>query len=163
LGDRTFASSEVHCSRDFPHGAAAMHRHTYTALYAHIVFATKARRPLILNTFRPLLHEYIDSIVENLGCTPIRTGGVADHVHVLLAARPDVAIPPPAPPPPPPPPSCVRSSFSSRFGWQRGYAAFSVSRSRVDSVARYIANQEEHHRRVPTMDELLMLFSRHAA
>jgi REP element-mobilizing transposase RayT len=34
-----------------------------------------------------------------------------------------------------------------RFGWSRGYGAFSVSHSDVEKVASYIARQEEHHRR----------------
>jgi len=32
-----------------------------------------------------------------------------------------------------------------KFGWGRGYGAFSVSHSGVAEVARYIAEQEEHH------------------
>jgi REP element-mobilizing transposase RayT len=34
-----------------------------------------------------------------------------------------------------------------RFGWGRGYGAFSVSHSDVDKVASYIASQEKHHRK----------------
>ena len=34
-----------------------------------------------------------------------------------------------------------------RFAWQTGYGAFSVSESRVPTVSRYIAMQEEHHRK----------------
>jgi putative transposase len=36
---------------------------------------------------------------------------------------------------------------SAKFNWGRGYGAFSVSHSNVDAVSKYIANQEEHHRR----------------
>ncbi len=35
---------------------------------------------------------------------------------------------------------------TGKFAWGRGYGAFSVSQSNVDQVARYIADQEEHHR-----------------
>ena len=41
-----------------------------------------------------------------------------------------------------------------KFNWGRGYGAFSVSHSKVDEVARYIANQEEHHKRVGFQDEI---------
>jgi REP element-mobilizing transposase RayT len=34
-----------------------------------------------------------------------------------------------------------------RFAWGGGYGAFSVSHSDVGRVARYIASQEEHHRK----------------
>jgi REP element-mobilizing transposase RayT len=37
--------------------------------------------------------------------------------------------------------------IGSRFRWGRGYGAFSVSHSRLDTVARYIAGQQEHHRK----------------
>ena len=35
--------------------------------------------------------------------------------------------------------------IKGRFAWGRGYGAFSVSHSDVHRVARYIADQEEHH------------------
>ena len=34
-----------------------------------------------------------------------------------------------------------------RFGWGRGYGAFSVSHSDADRVSAYIAAQQEHHRK----------------
>lgn len=37
--------------------------------------------------------------------------------------------------------------LKGRFAWAKGYGAFSVSHSDVGRVARYIANQEEHHRK----------------
>jgi len=37
---------------------------------------------------------------------------------------------------------------NAEFQWQAGYAAFSVSRSNVANVTRYIENQEEHHRKM---------------
>jgi hypothetical protein len=40
-----------------------------------------------------------------------------------------------------------------KFFWGRGYGAFSVSQSDVDRVARYIANQEEHHKKHSFADE----------
>ena len=33
------------------------------------------------------------------------------------------------------------------FTWQAGYGAFAVSESNVAAVAKYIANQREHHRK----------------
>jgi hypothetical protein len=37
--------------------------------------------------------------------------------------------------------------------WQRGYGAFSVSQSHVDTVVFHIQNQEEHHRIVTYEEE----------
>lgn len=44
-----------------------------------------------------------------------------------------------------------------KFFWGRGYGAFSVSHSHVDLVARYIEDQEEHHRKRTFTDELRTL------
>jgi len=35
-----------------------------------------------------------------------------------------------------------------RFAWQEGYGAFSVSVSNTATVAKYIRNQEQHHRKM---------------
>ena len=49
----------------------------------------------------------------------------------------------------------------SDFEWQLGYADFSVSQSNLEQVTKYIANQEEHHRRVSFQDEVRSLLSKH--
>lgn len=42
----------------------------------------------------------------------------------------------------------------TRFGWQDGYAGFSVSESGLAALRAYIANQKEHHRQQSFQDEL---------
>jgi len=42
-----------------------------------------------------------------------------------------------------------------KFAWQRGYGAFSHSRSQLDTVVQYILNQEEHHRKRSFREEYL--------
>lgn len=37
--------------------------------------------------------------------------------------------------------------FQSKFAWQRGYGAYSVSASQLNRVKKYIENQTEHHKR----------------
>ena len=46
------------------------------------------------------------------------------------------------------------------FGWQAGYAAFSVSHSKFSEVYAYIRDQEGHHGRHTYEDELLSLLKR---
>ena len=41
------------------------------------------------------------------------------------------------------------------FDWQRGYGAFSYSKSQTDSVVKYILNQEEHHKKRTFREEYL--------
>jgi len=47
------------------------------------------------------------------------------------------------------------------FGWQEGYAAFSVSQSNVPQVAAYIEKQAEHHKKITFEDEFLALLKCH--
>ena len=49
----------------------------------------------------------------------------------------------------------------SRFAWQTGYAALSVSRSNAASVSRYIAEQEQHHRKRSFQEELILFLRKH--
>jgi putative transposase len=47
------------------------------------------------------------------------------------------------------------------FEWQGGYADFSVSQSNLEQVKRYIANQEQHHRKLSFQDEVRALLTKH--
>jgi len=47
------------------------------------------------------------------------------------------------------------------FQWGRGYGIFSVSESHLDRVCKYIAQQEEHHRKRSFMDEYRLFVERH--
>jgi hypothetical protein len=47
------------------------------------------------------------------------------------------------------------------FAWQKGYGAFSVSRSNEEAVADYIRRQKEHHRKRDFQKEFLDLLERH--
>lgn len=51
--------------------------------------------------------------------------------------------------------------INAKFAWGRGYGAFSVSGSKVDLVARYIANQAEHHRIRTFADEIKDFVDKH--
>ncbi len=46
------------------------------------------------------------------------------------------------------------------FSWQEGYDAFSVSASNLDSVIRYVRNQENHHRKFTFEQELRAILRR---
>ena len=41
------------------------------------------------------------------------------------------------------------------FGWQDGYGGFTVSKSNVRDVIKYIQNQREHHRKRTFQEEYL--------
>jgi REP element-mobilizing transposase RayT len=50
---------------------------------------------------------------------------------------------------------------AGKFGWGRGYGAFSVSESGVTEVCDYIAKQEEHHRKRDFAEELRLFVERY--
>jgi hypothetical protein len=50
--------------------------------------------------------------------------------------------------------------MSGKFNWQEGYGAFSYSKSSVDSVVKYILNQEEHHKKKTFRGEYLELLEK---
>ena len=135
----------------------------YTSLLTHIVFSTKDRYPFLGVAVRPRVHQYLGGIVRNLKGTAITIGGVSDHVHLLVELPPTVAISDAI--------RVIKSNSSgwihdelhglASFHWQKKYAAFSVSKSNLARVAKYIDGQEEHHRRPTFQDELRALLSRH--
>ena len=57
----------------------------------------------------------------------------------------------------------VHKSFPDQklFAWQTGYGAFSVSHSSLAEVEKYIANQEEHHRKISFQEEFLTFLKKH--
>ena len=99
-------------------------------------------------------------IARNIKVEPCAIGGMEDHCHLLLSWKGEFAIPKIV--------NLVKSNSSkwmnehgSRFSWQNGYAAFSVSASNVMQVVTYIENQEEHHRRRTFDHELIALLKKH--
>ena len=50
--------------------------------------------------------------------------------------------------------------IKGKFNWQEGFGAFSYGRSQLDSVVKYIENQEEHHSQRTFKDEYLSLLKK---
>ena len=134
-----------------------------SAVYIHLVFSTKERRPFLQDeTSRDSLHSYLGGISKQLGCAPIITGGVEDHVHFLARFGRTITqaewvkelkrvsnL-------------WLKEQHSIRdFEWQSGYADFSVSASNLEQVKKYILNQQRHHYKTSFQDELRTLLRRH--
>ena len=135
-----------------------------SAVYIHLVFSSKERRPSLRDkALRESLHAYLGSISKQLEYPPLKVGGVEDHVHLLCRfAR-----------------TITQAEWVKElkrvcnawlkdqghdhfdFQWQGGYADFSVSQSNLEQVTRYIAEQEEHHKKISFQDELRALLRRH--
>jgi REP element-mobilizing transposase RayT len=109
------------------------------------------------------VHAYLATVCRDLGADFVRVGGVADHVHIvtslprttsqaeLIEKIKKVSS------------KWIKTSDARYRGffWQRGYGAFSVSPSQLESVLRYIETQREHHRTRTFQEEYRELLRRH--
>ena len=109
---------------------------TYTNLLFHVVFSTKNRIGLIEGIVARELHPYLGGIIGNLGGVALEINGMSDHVHLLVKLKPTKSIS-----------EIVREVKANsskwmneekwklrKFGWQDGYAAFTVSKSQAPAV-----------------------------
>ncbi len=58
--------------------------HTFTAMFAHVIFSTKHREARLGPDVRPRLFPYMAGIVRNLGGIPVLINGV-DRLRALRA------------------------------------------------------------------------------
>jgi len=86
--------------------------------------------------------------------------GTADHVHMLVRIRPSQSAAEVTRVIKANSSGWVREKWNSAFAWQTGYGVFSVSESKVAALTKYIAGQEEHHKRHSFQDELLELLKK---
>jgi putative transposase len=61
---------------------------TYTQILYQIVFSTKYREKTLLKADRPLLFQYIWSILQRKKCHLYRVNGVEDHLHIITSLHP---------------------------------------------------------------------------
>jgi len=124
----------------------------------HIIFSTKYRQRIIKSETESELFAYMGASINRLNGNPFIINGDEDHVHLFSTLPRTVSL----------------AKFieeikrtSSRwiktkdrcyekFGWQDGYAAFSVSSSRKISVISYIKNQKDHHKKQSFQEEILL-------
>ena len=130
---------------------------TFSQIYIQTVFAVSNRMSLITPEFKEDLHKYITGIVRNQRQKLITMNGMPDHLHILIGLKPSMALA-----------DLVRdikaesSTYVNKnrwvrgkFSWQEGYGAFSYGHSQLDTIIRYIQNQEKHHIRRSFKDEYL--------
>ncbi|MEX2174419.1 MAG: IS200/IS605 family transposase [Pirellulaceae bacterium] len=137
--------------------------HAYARLHYHIVFSTKQRQTFIKSDLKDRLYGYLIGIVNNLDGVIEAIGGIDDHIHLLAFCPPKLAVADFIGKIKANSSGWVHKTWPERaaFSWQRGYGAFSVSESNVESVKTYIADQEVHHRKMTFQEEFRMLLIKH--
>ena len=136
---------------------------TFTNLLTHIVFSTKDRDPLVVPELKQELYAYLGGLARELKGKAYGINGTIDHVHMLISLPPVVSMSDAL--------RFLKANSSGwvhdkwpcrrSFAWQLGYGAFSVSKSNVPEVLKYIRNQEAHHRRTTFKKEFIDLLRKH--
>ena len=135
---------------------------THVSLHYHLVFSTKDRIASIAEPIRDRVHGYLGGIVRGIGGVPLEIGGTADHVHLLVGLKATHTVADVLRAIKGDSSRWVHETFGdSRFSWQEGYGAFTVSRSNLSTVREYIAKQEEHHRKESFQEEYLEFLRKH--
>ncbi len=127
----------------------------YNNLYTHFIFTTFQRQPIIEEKNRVRIEKYVTGIIHHYESHLYSIYANPEHMHFLVSRSPAIAEVDLA--------TIVANSSerfinknnlcSGRFTWQDSAAAFSVSKSHVDPVCKYILNQPFHHRRVSFAEE----------
>ncbi len=127
----------------------------YHNLYTHFILITRDRVPIIPETIRNRIEKYITGIINNNNSKLYSIYANPEHIHFLASRSPklseDILI------------TIVANStekfinenklIKETFVWQQSASAFSVSKSEVDKICKYILNQPEHHKKITFAQE----------
>jgi REP element-mobilizing transposase RayT len=127
----------------------------YNNLYTHFVFSTFEREAVIPENNRIRIEKYITGIVNNNSCKLYAIYANPEHLHFLVSRSPVISEEQSA---------TIVADSSERFinknkftkchfSWQRSASAFSISKSDIDKICRYILNQPTHHKEVTFAEE----------
>jgi putative transposase len=119
----------------------------------HIVWATKAREPLILPAIEPRLYAYLAFKAGEMGVFLYALNGTEDHVHIVTAIPPKHSV------------AWVVKILKGAsahfvntelrpprlyFAWQRGYGSLTVGEKQRAAAMDYVQRQKEHHQKQTT-------------
>lgn len=120
----------------------------HSKIQVHIIFSTSNKLPLILPENESRIHTIVKECFVNQNCNIEALNGGIEHIHiqaiidfnksmdeiVLNALTESEQI-------------INKELFKAgAFGWNKEYAAFSISQSLTSKVTEYIDNQKELHK-----------------
>ncbi len=130
--------------------------HSFTRVFIHFVWSTKSRQPFLTGELRTLVKSHMETYAQENNIEIDSLAMQPEHVHMLVQLRSDQRVEDI--------PKLLKGESShwinaqdllrTKFSWQRGYSAFSVSRSDVNRVRKCLLNQDQHHRTMSFSDEL---------
>lgn len=135
---------------------------TFSQIYLQFVFAVQNRQCLIAKENKEELQKYITGLTQNRKAKMLSINCMPDHTHLFVGFKPTVSIA-----------DFIKEIkvesnefinnknwVKGKFKWQEGYGVFSYSHSQIDSVIKYVNNQEEHHQRKTFKQEYLQLLQK---
>ena len=132
-----------------------MSTHSYSRCWLHLIWETLRREPMLDKRAAATASVKLSEYALEKGIYVKINYFNADHTHSLIDLPTKLSIEQAI--------QLLKGSSShwinqnrlvrGRFAWGRGYGAFSVSHSDVGRVAKYIADQESHHRKRTFEDE----------
>ena len=130
---------------------------TLVSLMVHVIFSTKNREPFITSEIEPELFAYMGGILRNHESRLLDAGGTADHIHLLVSQSKNISLSSLMKDLKKDSSSWIKTKGRSfrNFHWQDGYGAFSIGKSDVPELKKYIAAQKEHHRKRTFQEELI--------
>jgi putative transposase len=119
----------------------------YWRLFYHIVWSTKKREPLLTRNVEPVVYGFLRGKATGLEATVFALNGTADHVHMVAAIPPKLAVAKFI--------GQVKAVASTRFNqsgqsggplyWQEEYGIFSFDGKRLPNYVAYVKRQKDHH------------------
>jgi len=130
--------------------------HSMSKIWIHLIFGTKERAPLIKPFFGSQLYNHIKILlVKDFESKVKIINGTKNHIHILFLQNQNYSIS-----------NLVKNIkgnsshwinqngfIRTKFSWQTGYGAFSVSESKIVDVLKYIGQQKEHHQKISFTEE----------
>lgn len=119
---------------------------SHSIVYLHYVWSTKYRTPVLIPSLKTVLVNHIKQYAFSQNIHIVSINGHMDHLHCLVRLRTGQTIDGVI--------KLIKGESARWFNlryphihlvWQSDYFVTSVSRSALESLKRYIINQEIHH------------------
>jgi REP element-mobilizing transposase RayT len=119
----------------------------FISFLIHVVVGTYRQKNFLTADIRVQLQSYLSAVSKSKGMKLIALGGAENHIHFLLALPSKLSVESAILPLKQSSTIWLRQNFEAlrSFSWSIGFAAFSISRSQLDSTLLYIQNQEQYH------------------
>jgi REP element-mobilizing transposase RayT len=135
----------------------------HLSVLVHFIWSTAGREPWLAPEWSERLYAYLGGVLREKNAKLISAGGTPDHIHLYVSLPSTVTLADLV--------SAMKANSSRwihetfpqqrAFAWQKGYGAFSVSKSGEEQLLEYIRTQEDHHRRRDFKEEYLSFLKRY--